>query len=561
MCRIFIFRVCVVIGSIVPTVARGAELPAALAAVPGDAAGFVTVDVRSILDSPLCDDLRHMIGAVTPAELAAFAKKSPLDPSLIDRAVIVFPNQATFLEPLPTPHPTAVSALAIIGCSKPFDPAVLTASFYSAGRPKSYRGRVYQFDEDSWSGLLILPGDRAFAFGAEDSLVWLIDRLEHGDASGPLSPARGEAVGHGIFIAVNPSMAASPAPAIPPPLQPLLAAQTICLSIDIGKRIHCSLEAHYADTSGAAQGEQATKTLIDMGRGALKEAERFLIREMDKSADQNRPADVTFFPQRAAALVGLGAVRRIDEMLAKSPVERKGTIVRYAAELPFANVNPLLLGFAAITTLGQNANATFSSVGDSIGGPGGPAPQEARLKKLAAAFDAYHAEHGHYPPAMTVAKDGAPLLSWRVALLPYLGEKKLHDEFRQNEPWDSLHNKKLIARMPAVFNKQLYFPARNGRTNTLVVSGPGTLFDGAKGITKPTRGATILALEPDSVPFAWWTKPSDLPSAPGKPPMVFHNYEHSSCWAVFTDGTTRQLKKKGDEKRLPELISPPTERD
>ena len=33
-------------------------------------------------------------------------------------------------------------------------------------------------------------------------------------------------------------------------------------------------------------------------------------------------------------------------------------------------------------------------------------------------------------------------LSWRVALLPYVGEGKLYAEFKLDEPWDSAHNKK-----------------------------------------------------------------------------------------------------------------------
>jgi hypothetical protein len=42
-------------------------------------------------------------------------------------------------------------------------------------------------------------------------------------------------------------------------------------------------------------------------------------------------------------------------------------------------------------------------------------------------------------------------LSWRVALLPALGEEDLYKQFKLNEPWDSEHNKQLIAKMPKVF--------------------------------------------------------------------------------------------------------------
>src|SRR5262249_29159759 len=44
-----------------------------------------------------------------------------------------------------------------------------------------------------------------------------------------------------------------------------------------------------------------------------------------------------------------------------------------------------------------------------------------------------------------------PLLSWRVAILPYIGQRALYQRFRLNEPWDSKHNKKLLAQMPKVF--------------------------------------------------------------------------------------------------------------
>ena len=55
------------------------------------------------------------------------------------------------------------------------------------------------------------------------------------------------------------------------------------------------------------------------------------------------------------------------------------------------------------------------------------------------------------PAVASLDKAGKPLLSWRVHLLPLLGEKKLYKEFHLDEPWDSDHNKKLIAQMPEVF--------------------------------------------------------------------------------------------------------------
>lgn len=50
------------------------------------------------------------------------------------------------------------------------------------------------------------------------------------------------------------------------------------------------------------------------------------------------------------------------------------------------------------------------------------------LKQLGFALDAYHAEHGSFPPAYVADADGVPLYSWRVLLLPYLEdiENKAH---------------------------------------------------------------------------------------------------------------------------------------
>ena len=55
------------------------------------------------------------------------------------------------------------------------------------------------------------------------------------------------------------------------------------------------------------------------------------------------------------------------------------------------------------------------------------------------------------PPAAIYSKDGKPLLSWRVAILPYLGLDNLYKQFHLDEPWDSPHNIKLSAMPVAVY--------------------------------------------------------------------------------------------------------------
>jgi hypothetical protein len=549
-------------GALIDRPAPAADLPSELALVPGDAAGFVSVDVPGILKSPIGEEARFALGALKPAEIAAFAKKFPVDPTTIERVVILFPTGPTVLEPNPELHPTAFSALVVVGCSKPFDRAALAKGIFPAGRPKGYRGRSYQFDEDAWSGVLALPGDRAFVVGAEDALVWLIDRLEKGDVPGPLAPARAEAVRHTLFAAIHPAAVVAPA-AVPADLRPLVDAQRACLAIDLDKTLKVGLELHYANAETATAGATALKAAIGLARDQLQKAEGFLKNVADKPAPAGGGVAASEFPERFAALVGVGAVRRFDEALKALPVEHQGTTVRTAFEAPVPNVaSAVVLAVFGISTLGTKANQTFQYVGEAIKPPGSasPSPQEVRLKKLAAAFKAYHAEHGHYPPAALTGKDGAPLLSWRVALLPYLGEKELYARFRFDEPWDSLHNKKLIAKMPDAFNKVFVWPQNYGRTNAQVVTGPGTLFDGPTGRKGPGGAQTILALESGENGSVWWTKPADAAYAPGKPPPVFGGSDWGSCWVVFADGTVKRLTKKDDAKTLPELLMRPKDR-
>jgi RNA polymerase sigma factor (sigma-70 family) len=73
------------------------------------------------------------------------------------------------------------------------------------------------------------------------------------------------------------------------------------------------------------------------------------------------------------------------------------------------------------------------------------------LRKIALAMHNYASIYGHLPQAASVGKDGRALLSWRVDLLPFLEEQALYSQFHRDEPWDSPHNKKLLAKMPKVF--------------------------------------------------------------------------------------------------------------
>ncbi|HXT57340.1 MAG TPA: DUF1559 domain-containing protein [Pirellulales bacterium] len=76
-----------------------------------------------------------------------------------------------------------------------------------------------------------------------------------------------------------------------------------------------------------------------------------------------------------------------------------------------------------------------------------------QLHKIWVALDGYYNEYGEYPPAAVRDKSGAAMHSWRVLLLPFLGEKeeKLYKEYRFDEPWDGPNNRDLAELMPQVY--------------------------------------------------------------------------------------------------------------
>jgi hypothetical protein len=76
-------------------------------------------------------------------------------------------------------------------------------------------------------------------------------------------------------------------------------------------------------------------------------------------------------------------------------------------------------------------------------------------------------QRGRLPGRANFDVSGQPLLSWRVHLLPFLGQKELYEQFHLDEPWDSKHNRALIAKMPPIYRTP-GAPAAAGKTRFVV---------------------------------------------------------------------------------------------
>jgi hypothetical protein len=185
----------------------------------------------------------------------------------------------------------------------------------------------------------------------------------------------------------------------------------------------------------------------------------------------------------------------------------------------------------------------------------------ANLRKIGLAMASSESAHGHLPQPAIYGKDGTPLLSWRVAILPYLGEKTLYSRFKLDEPWDSEHNRALLPYMPKAYEIPGTTPPGEYRTFYQVIVGPGAMFEPDPkrfirriGDVTDDLGSTLLLVEAGEP--VEWTRPADLAFGPDRPLPRLGGVVAAGFQACFCDSATRFLDKDiyKDEKTLRALI-------
>lgn len=180
-----------------------------------------------------------------------------------------------------------------------------------------------------------------------------------------------------------------------------------------------------------------------------------------------------------------------------------------------------------------------------------------QLKQIGLALHTYLDAHEGFPPAAIAAAQGRPLLSWRVAILPFLDQEPLYKQFHLDEPWDSEHNRNLIERMPDVF-RSFASAAPSDRTSFVVATGPGTVFDGVRGIKigEITDGTsnTLLAWETDDEHAVVWTKPDDVAFDSEQPSAHFASAYPDGRLLLFCDGSVQFIKPPLDDEAIRRLV-------
>jgi len=177
------------------------------------------------------------------------------------------------------------------------------------------------------------------------------------------------------------------------------------------------------------------------------------------------------------------------------------------------------------------------------------------LKQIALAMHNFHDANNGFPAAAILDAKGKPLLSWRVAILPYIEEDNLYRQFKLDEPWDSAHNKKLLPLMPRTYAPPIRGkPLVENATYYQVFTGPDTVFDlkQAQGngaltlgmrLTNITDGTSNTAMVVEAAEPVLWTKPDDVEFDLKKPVPVLGGLFKAGYHVALCDGSVRFVSR------------------
>jgi serine/threonine protein kinase len=514
-----------------PPPPRAESLPDDLALVPPDALGFVSVRLADLLHTKPVELLQQQVAREMPAFAAeargAFEKmkrfkKLGLTLADIERATLVYLR----------PGPIDSSVVVIVRTTRPYDAdRLLPQGGKPVGQRRLRSGKkdhvARRVDDTMW-----LVSDRAFVIGTPGrrgagALEHLLKRNAARRASAASTPMlaglRLAAQTHHLTVGLNPPppllvLAGHFLPAQADKLRPLLALNGVTLSLDLETPlvrlfdpVRLSLTVIFPDEAKARAGQAAAEEGVRWLQTNLK---RFVQAMLQETGADDLAAAIRFNAQ-------LGS--QLEYALRATTVRREGPTIhlplRVDLDLPRQGTD-LVRAVEEVQVMSRRVVCTN------------------QFHQLALAMHTYAQDHGHLPPAVVCSKEGRPLYSWRVLLLPYLQQEKLYRQFNLNERWDSEQNRKLLTQMPAVFRHPLTADERT-RTCYQVFDGPGAAFEGKKAFRLTdfpdgTANTLLLAEAAEAVP---WTKPADLPYRPDGPlPKLGGHFKAGVC-AAMADGS------------------------
>jgi hypothetical protein len=182
------------------------------------------------------------------------------------------------------------------------------------------------------------------------------------------------------------------------------------------------------------------------------------------------------------------------------------------------------------------------------------------LKQIVLALHNHHDVYMAFPPLYTVDKNGKPLHSWRVLILPFIEQNELYKKIRLDEPWDSEYNKQFHNVRIPIFTCPSCSQVTDGKSCCYsVIAGeafiPQKKADGNKNVGTGFSGisdgtSNTLALVEVKEPFCWMDPTADITLADLEKGI---NQKDSKVGSSHAGGINAALFD-GSVKFIPEVI-------
>lgn len=201
-----------------------------------------------------------------------------------------------------------------------------------------------------------------------------------------------------------------------------------------------------------------------------------------------------------------------------------------------------------------------------------PAVQQAReaarrtqcnnnLKQMGLALHNYHDTFKLFPAAHLNGLEGEPKLSWRVSILPFLGEASRYNLYHFDDAWDSPLNSGLLDPLPVVYGCPSHTIPGSTSTAYVTITGSNTALGDGKCV--PLRdfndgtSNTLMIVEGCGLNIPWM-KPQDIDAATVKgvgDPNGASSKHFGGVNVLMSDGVVRFISNNIDPKVYQSLIT------
>ena len=180
------------------------------------------------------------------------------------------------------------------------------------------------------------------------------------------------------------------------------------------------------------------------------------------------------------------------------------------------------------------------------------------MKQIALACHNHHDAFKKFPsPQMRPMQFGMkpPDLSWRVAILPYIEQQNMFNQFDKNSAWDHPNNSPFLNSMPMQYQHVSRPAPKNSQTTFQYFTGPATMFPDPQAhmtLAQIIGGSKTFLFAEAQTPVPW-SKPADMAVMPNAPlPLPADQF-----LAAMADGSVRMVNRPGvSDQTLRLLIDP-----